>query len=131
MLTISPEKDKLFLEKIFSNCHADGMEPAVLTAKENGKLLGYAAIDLKDYTVRILEFAMVGNEKLTGLSTEEQQLADSLIKAVASYAMNRNVFLLSSSYEPAFPLLTSFGFQQNDNKMRIDLSRLIKKCKRC
>ena len=131
MLTISPEKDKLFLEEVFGRCNADGMEPAVLTAKENGTLLGYAAIDLKDYAVRILEFAMVGNEKLTGLSVEEQQLADSMIKAVASYAMNRNVFLLSSDYQPAFPLLESFGFQQNDNKMRIDLSRLIKKCKRC
>lgn len=131
MLTISPEKDKLFLEEVFSRCNADGIEPAVLAAKENGKLLGYAALDLKDYAVRILEFAIVGNERLTGFSAEEQQLADSMLKAVASYAMNRNVFLMSSAYLPAFPLLESFGFQQNDNKMRIDLSRLIKKCKRC
>lgn len=131
MLTISPEEDNLFLEEVFSRCNADGIKPVVLAAKENGTLLGYAAIDLEDYAVRILEFAIMGNERLIGLTAEEQQLADAILKAAASYAMNRNVFMMNSAYLPAFPLLKSFGFQQNDNKMCIDLSQLIKKCKRC
>ena len=131
MLMISPEKDKPFLDEVWTRCGADGKDPAVLTAREDGRLLGYVAVDLKDYAVRILEFSLTGRESLEGLTPEEGQLADSMIKAAASYGMNRNVFLMNSDYQPALALLSWFGFRQNDNKMRIDLSQLIKKCKRC
>lgn len=131
MLTILPEKNPAVFQPILERCAADGQEPAVLTAKEGGKQVGQVVVDCKHYSLRILELTLMGKEDLTDLSVLDKQLVDSLIKAAASYALNRNVFTMKSAYTPAFPLYQQFGFQQCDGIFRMDLSRLLKNCTNC
>ncbi len=130
MFTILPEKEETFCAPILERCGADGREPAVLVARCGGEKLGYVALDLLDGQVRILEVVLYGKE-LDKLSGEEKDLADSMVKAAASYGLNRQVFRAVCRQKSLFPLLKQFGFEQIDDKMAIDFSQLIRKCKNC
>ena len=130
MFTILPEKEKDFSGPILERCGADGKEPAVLVARCGEEMLGYVALDLWNGQVRILEFTLYGKE-LEKLSGEDKDLADSMVKAAASYGMNRQIFQAICGQKSLFPILKGFGFEQIDDKMRIDFSRLLRKCKNC
>lgn len=131
MLTIMPEKDAAISGPALSKCAAKGPDAAMLCARGGEVLLGYVAVDIQSRELRILDFVLTGQPRWDELGEEERQLADSMIKAAASYGMNRNVFVAVSTLEPIFPLLKQFGFQQIDNKMTIDFTQLIRKCKNC
>ncbi|MCI9273072.1 MAG: hypothetical protein HFE39_03845 [Clostridiales bacterium] len=129
MLTILPEKNPAVCAEVWNRCGAEGKDPAVLCARSGEECLGYVAVDIWNQRLRILEFVLTG-KALDQLDGEDKDLADSMIKAAASYGMNRNVFQAESGQVSLFPLLAQFGFQQIDNKMTIDFTQLIRKCKK-
>ena len=132
MLTIMPEKDKHVFEPILEKCRTKGKEAlAVLTAKDEEKNVGYVAVGISERTLWILDFRIIGVEDYQGIPRETRQLADSMIKAAASYAMNRNVFRMECGVKPIYPLLEDFGFQKFHENLCIDLAHLIKRCGNC
>lgn len=131
MLTILPEKNPEIAQPILSRHGAQAQEAAVLSARCGEEFLGYIALDLHEFSIQILDLSLTGCDDDLDLAKMDKPLADSLIKAAASYGMNRNCFVAECTNQKLFSLLQSFGFQQIDNKMTIDFARLIGKCKNC
>lgn len=120
MLSISPKEDKLISDK----CSTP--DAKVLMCDEDGVEKGYIAFIQTGYVIDIVGFEVYFCEKLEG---ESLIIADTLIKALGSFAMNHSCFYIECSRKELFPMLEKFPFAQNDNKLTITLSQLFKVCK--
>ena len=131
MLTILPEKDKQLMISVFNGREEGSRDPAVLVARDGEKTLGHIAVRVRERTLWIVDFSLAQIDDYTALQGENRRLADYLIKAAASYAMNRNVFRMESDVEKIYPLLKDFGFLDFNKNVCVDLAHLIKKCGIC
>ncbi len=121
MLTISPKKD----ERICEKC---GDENAiVLLCSDDGVEKGYIAFTQKGYVLDVKFFEIYYAEK--ELKGESYVIADTLIKALGSYALNHSCFYIECSNKELFGVLKKFSFEENDNKLTINLQQLFKVCK--
>lgn len=128
MLTILPDKEFVPTEQ---NISSKSKDFSTLVAKNGQEIIGYITIDIISCSVKILDFSITGCTQYDRLNTEQYQLADALLKAAASYGMNRNVFHMESDYKDVFDLLKAFGFKQLNDKFGIEVYDLIRKCKNC
>ena len=137
MLTVMPVKEETIssplLEQAYQSGGYDnrGEEAAVLMAKDGQEELGYVVVDRLQDRLRLLGFALTGSPNYNDLDTADQEIADLLIRSAASYALNRSVFYIETRCRPLFLMLRQMGFQQYHEKMGIDVSQLIHKCKNC
>lgn len=129
MLTIFPSSDENYSKEILEKFKIKGKKQEVLVAKENDSILGYISFYIDEYKICILDICYI-EEKLRN-EKEVNELIDSMIRAVSSYALNRKIFIICSENNDLFSLLDNFGFSHNDNKVIIDLSKILCKCKRC
>ena len=121
MLTISPKKDEVICEKC-------GDENAtVLLCSDDGVEKGYIAFTQKGYVLEVKFFEVYYAEK--ELKGESYIIADTLIKALGSYALNHSCFYIECSNGELFDILKKFSFEENDNKLTINLQQLFKVCK--
>lgn len=129
MLTIFPYSDENYSKEILEKFKIKGKKQEVLVAKENDSILGYIAFYIDGYKICILNVCYI-EEKLRN-EEEINELMDSMIRAVSSFALNRKIFIICSENDDLFSLLDNFGFSRNDDQMIIDLSKILCKCKRC
>ncbi len=121
MLTIKPTENKDILEKC-------GSESAtVLMCIEDGVEKGYIAFSQNGYVLDVVGFEVYYAEK--ELKGESYIIADTLIKALGSYALNHSCFYIECSKKELFEILKIFSFEENDNKLTINLQQLFKVCK--
>lgn len=121
MLTISPVENKELLDK-FSVDNA-----TILLCSDDGIEKGYIAFTQKGYILDVVGFEVYYSDKeLTG---EAYIIADTLVKSLASYALNHSCFYIQSSKKELYPLLKKFSFAENDNYLTTNLQQLFKVCK--
>lgn len=121
MLTISPVENKDLLAKCGEN------NATVLLCSDDGIEKGYIAFTQNGYVLHVVGFEIYYSDK--ELSGEAYIIADTLIKSLASYALNHSCFYIQSSKEELFPLLKKFSFAENDNYLTTNLQQLFKVCK--
>ena len=128
MLTILPEQDKQKSGERLNTAYAasgyekeSGKDPALLVVREGGKELGYIAVDVDKTSVRILDFQLYG-------CTDYREM---MIRSAASYALNRNLFHMETKLVSIFPLVKRYGFRKDDERMGMEIFKLIKNCKNC
>ena len=129
MLTIFPSSDESYSKDVLEKFKIEGKKQEVLVAKENDDILGYIALYIDGYKIFILDIYYI-KEKFKN-EKETNYLIDSMIRAVSSFALNRKIFVIYSKNENLFSLLDNFGFSRNNNKMVIDLSKILCQCNRC
>lgn len=54
-----------------------------------------------------------------------------MIRSAASYALNRNLFHMETKLVSIFPLMKRYGFRKDDERMGMEIFKLIKNCKNC
>lgn len=119
MLTIFPVN-----EKELENYGDIEENVVILSAKENNKELAYISFNLFDNKAQIIDIKIYTKD-------DTKELTDALIKSVISYLLNRNVFICESTNSNLFFILEDFGFRKLDDKMVIDITKIIKRCKHC
>ena len=129
MLTIFPSSGESYSKDVLEKFKIEGKKQEVLVAKENDDILGYIALYIDGYKICILDIYYI-KEKFKN-EKETNYLIDSMIRAVSSFALNRKIFVIYSKNENLFSLLENFGFSRNNNKMVIDLSKILCQCNRC
>lgn len=130
MLTIFPLDNEVYKREILKNYSFGGMEQSVLIMKENGIELGYIVIDVDKYKIYILDIVFI-NIKDLKFKAENKELLDFIVRSTASFALNRDIFILCSKNENLFEILISFGFEKCKDLVQMDLSKIINKCKNC
>lgn len=131
MLCVKPATDTEFEKSILKNCTITGKEPRLLTATQDGELLGYIAVDLVKGKENIIDFNISGCENYDHPTGTQHEIADYLIRAAGNYAMNRGVIVLSTQLAHFYTLFKLFGFTEIDNNLTIHLKVLFKKCENC
>ncbi|MBQ8860922.1 MAG: hypothetical protein IJ015_06285 [Ruminococcus sp.] len=121
MLTIKPTENKDILAK----CGVDNA--TVLMCIEDGVEKGYIGFNQNGYVLDVVGFEVyyAGKE----LKGESYIIADTLVKALGSYALNHSCFYIECSKKELFEILKIFSFEENDNKLTINLQQLFKVCK--
>ena len=120
MLSISPKVDKFLSER----CGAP--DAKILLCSEDGVEKGYIAFTQNGYIIEIVGFEVYFCDKLEG---ESLIIADTLIKALGSYAMNHSCFYIECSKKELYTMLEKFSFSLKENKMTVTLAQLFKVCK--
>ena len=120
MLSISPKVDKFLSER----CGAP--DAKILLCSEDGVEKGYIAFTQNGYIIEIVGFEVYFCDKLEG---ESLIIADTLIKALGSYAMNHSCFYIECSKKELYTMLEKFFFSSKENKMTVTLAQLFKVCK--
>ena len=121
MLTISPTEDA----KILKIC--DSTKATVLLCKEDSVDKGYVAFEQNGYVLDIVGFDVYGAD--LALTGDYYIIADSLMRALGSYALNHSCFYIQCSKLELYWILKKFSFAENDNYLTINLQQLFKVCK--
>lgn len=138
MLTILPEKDKQKSDERLSTAYGasgyekgSGQDPALLVVREGGKELGYIAVDVDKASVRILDFQLYGCTDYRDMDVNQSEYCEMMIRSAASYGLNRNLFHMETALVSIFPLVKQYGFRKDDERMGMEIFKLIKNCKNC
>ena len=102
------------------------LNTVILSAHENELELGYIAFNLENTKASIVYISLCESTKNEGLKNT-QLIVDSLIKATVSYIINRNIFYLES--HKYFEVLENLNFKNSGNKVFLDLSKALLRCK--
>ena len=102
------------------------LNTVILSAQENELELGYIAFNLENTKASIVYISLCESTKNEDLKNT-QLIIDSLIKATVSYIINRNIFYLES--HKYFEVLENLNFKNSGNKVFLDLSKALLRCK--
>ncbi|MGN0499292.1 MAG: hypothetical protein ACI4F6_09580 [Acutalibacteraceae bacterium] len=131
MLCVKPTEDEKLKNEILGRVRTTGDKPDVLTAVENGSLLGYAALDPVGSELRLADFCIISCKDPENPTAEDMEIAEYLVRAAGNYAYNRLMSTLSYDSLAYKPLLKSFRFEEINNKLTLDIKVLFKKCENC
>lgn len=113
MITILPMKDENRKEEILRNYpEKDGLCD-VLVMGEKEELLGTAVLCVADKTMRLLDLSVSG-QVLTSLDPMGKMVADSLMRAAASYGENHGAEQISLEVPELDSFWASKGFAEKD-----------------
>lgn len=98
----------------------------ILLMKERDAILGSAAVAIENSELILLRLSVEG-ALLTGLSPEQRFIADSLLRAAASYGANQGAWRLVSREEEAEAFLRAEGFQKEPSgRMVLPTAAIVK-----
>lgn len=122
MLTILPEDNKDILNTIEAT-----EDTVLLVCRQDGDIKGYVAFKQNGYIIDMTDFKLYTDN--SPLKAEDYILYDSILRSLGSYALNHSCFYIECSNIELFSLLKKFSFEENDNKLTINLKQLLKVCK--
>ncbi|MGN0456323.1 MAG: hypothetical protein ACI4F2_05655 [Acutalibacteraceae bacterium] len=131
MLCVKPTDDENLKNEILGRVRITGDKPDVLTAVENGCLLGYAALDPVGSELKLADFSITSCKDPENPTAEDMEIAEYLVRAAGNYAYNRLMSTLSYDSLAYKALLKRFRFEEINNKLTLDIKVLFKKCENC
>lgn len=99
----------------------------VLLMTEAGHETGYIVVDIKDSTIRILKL-IIEKSVLNEQNPEALMIADSLMRAAASYGASLGAYQIESRITEFQNYFQSVGFLKSKNGFLCNLSNIIKIC---
>ena len=130
MIKVSPEKNEEKIKEILSR-HALDEDCSILSAYENGEIVGYAVGKPNGHAFDIKAFCVISCKDYTKQSAEEKFIAELLIRSVGNYACNREMILLTGEDNNLFFTAVQLGINSSSDSVRIFIPQLFKKCDSC
>lgn len=119
MITVSPEKDKSIVEKLFSQngVAASDFSSAVI-AKFGDEILGYCLYDLEERKITVHKIS----------PEEDIMLADGILRSALHVASERSI--MDAYYSELAPeaLFDKIGFIKNREEKTLDIDKLFGGC---
>lgn len=131
MISVKPVKDENFTKDIIAAYNDIDGEKAVLLAEENGTQLGYIVVSLYDRRMSVLKIELYFKDEAKGLNSDSTAVADLLVRAAASYAINRGIFVVYGVNDEDFYIYQRLGHKIIGNIALIDLPRIMGNCDKC
>lgn len=131
MLCVKPTDNLDFEKSVLNKIKVQSDMPRVLTAEENGNMLGYIAVDPIGTKLDIVDFSLTDCNDYDSLNANQKEIAEYLLRAAGNYAFNRNMLTLETKLVKYRKLLEQFRFTEMDNKFSLHLKVLFKKCENC
>ena len=127
MVKVSPEKNKDVINKVLTQ-HSLNDEHTVVSAYEQGELVGYVALKENGHTLDVSVFNVLACEDYTKPTANDKFLAELMIRSVANYGANRDMVYLTSEDNNLFFTSTLLGFNSSQDNVRIFIPGLLRKC---
>lgn len=127
MVKVSPEKNKDVISKILTQ-HSLSDDHTVISACEQGKLVGYVALKENGHTLDISVFNVLDCKDYTKPTANDKFLAELIIRSVANYGANRDMVYLTSEDNNLFFSSTLLGFNSSSDSVKIFIPGLLRKC---
>lgn len=131
MISVKPVSDENSSAVILSKYKDISGDKAVLMAEESGAQLGYIAVCINDRRMSLLELDLYFCDKTKMLDNDNLLTADLLVRAAASYAMNRGIFVIYGVNNKDFNVFRQLGHKIIGDIALIDLPKMIGKCENC
>ena len=131
MISVKPIKEDKSAEDIIAEYNGVEGEKTVLRAEENGTQLGYAVVALAEKRLSVLKIKLYFNNEVQSLNVDGAAVADLLIRAAASYALNRGIFVVYGVNNEDFYIYRQLGHKIIGNIALIDLPKLMGNCDKC
>ncbi len=127
MITIlpaaGPEKDK-YLEQT----GWEGTDCELLLMKDREQVLGGAAVTIENS--ELFFWLFVERASLSSLTAEQRFIADSLLRAAASFGANQGAYRLAAQQQEGWDFFRAEGFSMDDSgRMLLSTSAIVKICK--
>lgn len=131
MLCVKPCTDNQYKEQALSTIGLSGDSAELLTAEENGRILGYAAVKPQGMKLEILKLSITDCADYSAPNNDNMEIAEYLIRAAGNYAYNRMIPMLCCAQTEISTILLKFGFEKIDNIMVVEIRKLFNSCKNC
>lgn len=131
MISVKPVSDEDSSAVILSKFQDISGDKAVLMAEEGGAQLGYIAVCIIDKRMSLLQLELYFCDKTKMLDSDNLLAADLLVRAAASYAMNRGIFVIYGVNNEDFNVFRQLGHKIIGDIALIDLPKMIGKCENC
>lgn len=132
MLTVMPEKNQEFINKVFSQLENCPEGTQILSACAGDERLGYIVISAQQRKVVIFDINVTSCVDLSKADAHVISLCDSMIRSAMSYGLNRNCFILHSKVTEPASNFRSLGFTQvGDDLVADSMEILSQPCSGC
>lgn len=131
MLCVKPVDDKQMVRAVMEQYRVKSESVRLLTAEEQGKTLGFILAEPQKDKLFLHAFEVCGCLDYVRPAGDDLEIAEYLVRAAGNYASNRLLAVLECADMPSLPLLRRFGFKQYNQKYRLELKVLFKKCENC
>ncbi|HIR02708.1 MAG: hypothetical protein U0M23_05045 [Acutalibacteraceae bacterium] len=134
MLCVKPVDDMGVVRPIMEKYNISSEHARLLMADERGTALGFVLVEPKEgrlYLHALEIYPGAGQASAQGGTDDSMEIAEYLIRAAGSYALNRMLSGMDCGLTVAETIQFRFGIRQNGQKYSIELKELFKKCKNC
>ena len=134
MLCVKPVDEAGIAGPVFEKYHISSGNARLLMADERGTVLGFVLVEPKGDRLYLRALEIYGSTNRPapdGGAEDSAEIAEYLIRAAGSYALNRMLSGLDCGLAVAETIQFRFGIKQNGQKYSIELKELFKKCKNC
>lgn len=131
MLCVKPVDEKRTVKDAFEKYNIKSQNARLLLAEENGRTVGLEVVEVQNTRLNILALDITDCEDYNNPTRDNLEIAEYLIRAAGSYALNRMLLGLDCTLFELEGLLKRFNFKQNEHKISVDLKVLFKKCENC
>jgi hypothetical protein len=96
--------------------------------RDAGREIGYAAVDVRNSTVRILHLSLTGSPVPDEKDPKAVMAADGLLRAAASYGAFAGAYRVESRTDAFRTYFEALGFEHKPDGFLCNLSNFIKNC---
>ncbi len=126
MIEILPMEDREREKERLSGLDLGGGAPRVLCMKDRGEELGFAAVELRGETLRILKLEAAGYDPGEKPQGEQVFILDTLLRSAASYGETFGAQAIETAFPDFFGFFKARGFEMDGEHAFGPMSLIVK-----
>ena len=126
MIQILPMEDREKEQQLLQGLPVLGDKPRVLCMEDKGAVLGHAAVELLEGTLRILRVTAQGWEPTQKPQGEQAFILDTLMRSAASYGEALGADKIETAFPDFFGFFKARGFETDEAHAFTPMSTIVR-----